>query len=394
MKKILIVMIQLRLGGAERSLINLLQEMDQENCQVDLLLIKKRGELLEQVPADVRVLETPFELKCIFSNKIQGIRGIPYWLCRLISVLFSKIYCFFSPSDETAIRWKLYRHLVPKYGEHYDYAISYLKGPCLYYVAEKVDADEKVAWFHNDFVKEGSDVKNTRPFLGSFHHIISVSDGCVETLKKVFPEYSDRISYMPNIVSPTVIRRNALEFVPKEYGEKPVVLSVGRLVHQKGFDIAIRAAKILKARNIPFQWFVLGEGTQRDSLEQQISQCDVRDCFILLGARNNPYPYIQNASVIVQPSRYEGKSMLLDEAKILARPIIATNYSTVRDQITNTQEGMIVEMNPASLADAVETMQSDQSHATTYSAYLAPHDYGNTYELARLYALLPGIRSV
>ena len=107
--------------------------------------------------------------------------------------------------------------------------------------------------------------------------------------------------------------------------------------------------------------------------KQLIKKFGVEENFILLGARENPYPDIANAKLFVQPSRYEGKSVVLDEAKILATPIVATAYPTVGDQLSNEQEGIIVEMNPNSIAEGIERLIEDTSLRDKIHEYTVQH---------------------
>ena len=103
----------------------------------------------------------------------------------------------------------------------------------------------------------------------------------------------------------------------------------------------------------------------------------VDDCVCFLGIRENPYPYIKDCNIFVQSSRYEGKSVVLDEAKILAKPIIATSYPTVRDQIMDGKEGVIVGMTSEKIADGIEELIKNKEKRVFLSNYLAAHEYGN-----------------
>src|SRR5690606_23534715 len=119
------------------------------------------------------------------------------------------------------------------------------------------------------------------------------------------------------------------------------------------FDLAIEAAKILKDRGVKFQWSIIGEGPERDRLQALITQYELDDYVYLPGLKDNPYPYIRQASLLVQPSRYEGKSLVIDEAKILAKPIILTNFTTAKDQIKHNVNGMIVDMTAEAIAEGI-----------------------------------------
>ena len=140
-KKLLFVMMHLHMGGAERSLVNLLSEINYNQYEVDLLLIKKEGDLIRQLPKEVNLIDTPYELKAVYCNSIDSIRGVKYFLMRGMSVAYSNIKNKIKRCDLTAIRWnQFYKGLIPQFEKKYDVAIAYLTGPSMYYVADKVNA--------------------------------------------------------------------------------------------------------------------------------------------------------------------------------------------------------------------------------------------------------------
>ena len=175
---------------------------------------------------------------------------------------------------------------------------------------------------------------------------------------------------------------------PREYRNESgvILLSIGRLTKLKGFNLAIEAAKLLKEKGIKFKWFILGDGELQSELEKQIEKLNVSDCVELLGVRNNPYPYIKNATIIVQTSMYEGKSMVLDEAKILNKPIVVTRYDTVSDQISD-DEGLIVDMNGDAIATGIEQMIQRREH---YIQFLSKNEYGNQKLINEYYKVFNG----
>ena len=137
------------------------------------------------------------------------------------------------------------------------------------------------------------------------------------------------------------------------------IVSVGRLEYLKGMDIAAKTALILKKNGCDFVWHIYGRGLMQEEISQYVKQNNLSDCFILEGQRSNPYPYMKKADIIVQPSRREGKSLVLDEAKILGKAIIVTNYPSVIDQITDRKTGIIVEITPEAIAEGLELLMTD-----------------------------------
>lgn len=391
MKKILFVIMHLKMGGAERSLVNLLNEIDYNNYSVDLLLIKKEGELISQLPQNVNLIETPYELHALFSNKIESVKGIRLFFVRIHSIIYSTVYGKIKRGDDCAVRWnQFYNKRIRGLDAEYDVAISYLAGPSMFYVANKVKAKKKIVFIHNDYQASGAVIGEytDRPYFEKFNLIPTISDKCNNSLDQTFPDMKEKFVVIPNITSTQLIKMRANQFHPEEYNEaQNVICSVGRLNEQKGFDLAIQAAASLKKSGVSFGWYIIGEGEERKKLQELIANNQLEDCFFLLGIRDNPYPYLKNADVVVQSSRYEGKSMVLDEAKILAKPIVATNYTTVRDQLSD-EEGLVVDMTPEGIAEGIQKMLTDSKMREGFVKYLQQRDYGNTDEMEKFYDAL------
>lgn len=390
-KKILFVMPGLYGGGAEKSLINLLNLLDYSNYEVDLLLFKHEGLFLGQVPKEVNVMPIPISLKYSFApldkEALKNIEAIKAGIIRIIGTAFSKL---FYKKREKQARWEyFYIFSIKKLKGQYDVALAYLQGESSYYVIDKVIAKKKYIWIHNDYDKlEGNDSFN-KIYFEKANGVISISDKCVEILKRTFPDLKNKFYMLPNLTSATFIRKLATESFPKEYVEGvPVLLSIGRLTRQKGFDFAIEVAAILKEKNILFKWFIIGTGELEKQLKTKINEKEVADHIILLGARENPYPYIKNCDILVQTSRWEGKSVVLDEAKILCKPIVVTNYPTVQDQIVDGKEGMIVSTNAEDIADGIQKMLEKEELRNGFSKYLEVHEYGNQDEIQKYIDLI------
>lgn len=210
-------------------------------------------------------------------------------------------------------------------------------------------------------------------------------------MKEEFPEFSDKIYYISNINSSEVIRKRAEEFVPVEFkaeSYEPIILSIGRLSPQKGFDIAVNAAHIMKNRGLHFTWFIIGDGPEEKNLKEAINEYGLNEYFKLLGKKENPYPYIKNCTIFAQTSRYEGKSMVLDEAKILCRPILTTAYPTASDQIEADKEGVIVNICAEDIAAGLEKMITDASFCHELSDYLGMREFGNSEEVRKYMQLI------
>ena len=392
-KKVLFVMPGLYSGGAEKSLVNLLNLLDYSKLDVDLLLFKKEGLFMNQVPSEVNILNIPISLKYSHSpldgDALKSFSAVKAGANRVIGTLFSRI-CY--GSNQKQMRWKIfYTRVIEKLEGHYDVAVAYLHGEASYYVIDKVCADKKILWVHNDYDKIDGEDAFYKAYFNKADYVVSISTRCVEILQKVFPDISGKFCMLPNLTSSSFVKKMSGEYIPKEYEtDIPVLLSIGRLSRQKGFDYAIDAAALLKKAGYRFKWYVLGIGELQEELETRIQEKEVDDCFKLLGNRENPYPYIKNCTIVVQSSRFEGKSVVLDEAKILAKPIVVTNYATVKDQITDGKEGLVVSMTPKGIADGIEKMLTDSALSQNIKEYLSAHEYGNQEEVQKYMELIEG----
>lgn len=383
MKKVLFVIMHLEMGGAEKSLVNLLNELSPDDIAVDLLLIKKQGVLMNQVPSWVNIIDTPYELKSLFGFNTDSAKGLALAAIRVFGTVWTKL--FTKRNRRIFLRWKnFYSGAIPSFEKKYDVAVSYLPDESMYYVAEKVSADRKVCWIHTDVVACGVYPEEYHHYFRYFDKIVTISNECVNSICALCSEAADKVLCLPNIVSGKYIRAKAEEeAVPQKSPEVFSITSVGRLEHVKGFDMAVEAAAILKEKQVPFRWQIVGDGSERENLEKLIAKNGLENHVILLGLKENPYPYVKNSDMVVQTSRFEGKSIVLDEAKILGIPILATNYATVKDQVSP-NEGWIVGMNPEEIAAGICRVIENPEEYRQVKKYLWEHEYGST-EMIKAY---------
>jgi len=395
MKKILFVMPTLNSGGAERSLVNLLNEFDYKNYEVDLLIYKRNGKFLDQVPKEVNILPPQYDLSVLYGNKENfSLKYFMLLFYRVFTTIISKIVCYKGKRrDWACYRWeKFYKKKIQNNRNTYDIAISFLECDTTYYVIDKVEALKKYAWIHNDYTSL-TNLKRTfdedEKYFKCYTKVISVSNECVKILQENFRNIdSSKFIYLPNINSNNLIVKKSKEFFPDEYCKDIfTILSIGRLSEQKGFDFAIRTAAIMKSKGINFKWFVIGVGELESKLKKMILKYELQDYFILLGFRSNPYPYIKNCNLFVQTSYHEGKSMVIDEAKILEKTIVLTNYSTAKDQIDNNINGYIMDFDEEKFSDKIiELIENYKRDKKQFIYEKNVHD--NVVELEKYYKLL------
>ena len=374
----------LQSGGVSKSIVNLLNVMDRTTYDVHLLLLDRVGDILSPyLPSDITV-----HVNREIENLHRGLRGVRALLFTghlllafgsLLRMLMSKI------SRAWAGRWLAY--LMPRFTDlTFDLIIDYGGQQQLYYMVDKLDGKKKITFFHNDYSKWPYNYAADRLYYPKVDQILSISQTCVDVLKAYFPDCKDKISVMQNISSPVLITKQANETVDLPIA--PLLLvSLGHIMRRKGTDFSIDAAKILQKKGVEFKWMLVGKVVEKD-LIRRIEQEGLADRFVVLGIRSNPYPYIKAADIYVHPARFEGKSIALDEAKILCKPIIVTNFSTVNDQFEDRVNASICEMNGDALADAIIELAANKELRQSYVAYLNAHIVDNSSEVEKLYAFI------
>ena len=396
MKKILISSFSMGIGGVERSLINMLENFDYDNYDLDLMLYKHEGEFLEFIPSKVNLL-----------NEIDGYNdfGVPIknliqkgkislasarLRAKFISTIIKKLNHIEDISYyQDQLSKKLSQPYLSNLDKEYDVAISYVWPHD--FIANKVKANKKIAWIHTDYSTIDIDRKYDLEIWNKFDYIISISEECTNSFLKVYPILKEKIIYMENITSPEFIKKMAEDKIEEEIINDNTyeLVTVARLSPPKGIDNAVRAMKVLKDRGLEnIKWYVIGYGPEEEKIKMLIDDLDLKEQFILLGKKTNPYPYIKHCDLYVQPSRYEGKAVTITEAQILQKPILVTNYPTAKSQITNNVDGMITELSINGIADGIEQMINNKELTERLIKNTGEKNYSNSYELEKLYNLL------
>lgn len=371
-KKILFTINSMNVGGVEKALISLLHDLDYSKFDVDLQLFKKEGLFLSDIPLEVNILEVPTNYQyfdCSYKKVIKTLN--PNLIFNRYKFKSSKSKAK-TPTEREQLAWKYVGKTIKPLSKFYDVAIGYLENTPIFFTVDKVRAGKKIGFIHNDYKNIKSNPALDMPYFEKLDNICSVSDHCVEILKSTFPLLKGKIKLIPNVFSEHLILKNSEESVTEVQINVNLfnIVSIGRLAEQKGFDLAIQVAGILKEKHFSFNWFILGEGPLREELENKIKDSNVEDCLFLLGNQPNPYKFMKFADLIVQTSIFEGKSIAIDEAKLLNKIILVTSYPTAKDQIMNNIDGFISNFSPDEIADRIISLAKDDFLTENIVKYL------------------------
>lgn len=392
-KKVLFIIGTLQSGGVSKSMVSLLNAWDKEKYDTSLLLCCKEGDVFSKyLPEDVNVIYNP-----IIEHVMGGFSSAK-WLFLHGHILLSigVLFRLFLSRVSKSLSGQLIAKMMPIVSnEHYDLIVDYGGQQLLYYMVNKLRATRKITFFHNDYSKWPYYYKADKKYYPKVDNIFSISKTCTDALKKYFPDCADKVSIMENISSPNVIYSQATDFT-NELSEmlqgyknegNTILCTVAHFCRRKGGDFTIESAEMLKKQHIKFKWLFVGKVLEED-LCYLIKEKGLEENMIFVGVQSNPYPYMYLSDIYVQPSRYEGKSISLDEAKILCKPIVVTNFSTVGDQFVNRKNGTICEMNGEAVANAIIELVNDSSLRESYQKYLETHIVDNSSEVNKLYKYL------
>ncbi|WP_298139046.1 glycosyltransferase [Flavobacterium sp.] len=391
-KDILFVMNKLSCGGAEKSLVSLLHLIDYSKYNVDLYLFKHEGFLMKQLPKEVNLLPQPKEFQYFdMPFKQMALECLSSFNFKILWARFRMSLMLKSekiPAVKEQKAWEFIGPCLKKVTKKYDATIGYLEKIPNYFCVDHVNADIKIGFVNNDYKLLMLDEAIDIPYFEKLDYIVTVSEACEDILVDCFPQFKHKIRMMYNILTEKTINGLAEESI-SDFDESNInLVSLGRLNYQKAFDGAIEACAILVKRNPKIKWYVLGDGEDRQKLEKLIAQHHLQNNFILLGIKENPYPYIKKATLYVQPSRFEGKSLAIDEAKIICKPILVTNFPSAKDQITDGVNGRIVGMEPIDIANGIEALVNDSKMMNLFVENLQKEETGTESEMSKLYDLI------
>jgi glycosyltransferase involved in cell wall biosynthesis len=336
-QKILFVTEDLGRHGVSASLTNLLHELEQKNHQIDLLVFSSCDETYRaQIPASVRILPTEKILDA-FYQRIGKSLLLLLRQGNFIPLLYRLRLLLPSHKESYLQRKQKYFQAIIKkckmLPQKYDVAIGFQDYFPAVFITEKVKAAHYITWNHNTYEFMGFEDVLYRQMLDKTDRAATISVVTKKSLlAKMGPSYTKKVFIVPNCIQQEKILQKAKEELDYPFfrDTRRKLLSIGRLTEQKGFDFALVVAEQLKQGRSDFCWYIIGEGPCRGQLETLIKKKHLEEQVQLLGFQKNPYPFLRCCDIYVQPSRFEGYGIAVDEARALAKPLIATDQVAYR----------------------------------------------------------------
>lgn len=394
-QSLLIVSHALEIGGAERSLIGLLDALDPERWDIDLFLLRHQGELIADIPEYVNLLpEVPAYTVLARPMKDTLREGhVLLTAARLAGRIAAGRYAKKHGHTESGVALE-YSHkftcpLMPRIqpGTEYDLAISFLTPH--YFVAKKVQAKQKIAWIHTDYSRVQVNIPSETAMWSAYDHIASISDAVTESFLKLFPGLKNKVVLIENILPVRYVKKQAKAFSvePEMPADGIRLLSIGRFCYQKNFENVPDICARLLEKGLRVYWYLIGFGPDEGLIRERIAASHMEEHVIVLGKKENPYPYINACDLYVQPSRYEGKAVTVREAQMLGKPVVITRYATSSSQLEDGVDGVVVPMDNEGCAEGIAVLLRNPEEMARLSDCCQQRDYTNAAEIGKLYAL-------
>ena len=397
-KNILILMPSMFIGGAERSLIGLLDSIDYTKYNIDLFLNRHEGEFLNLITEKVNLLPQ-IDAYTNFDRPIKDVlfsKNFKYGIARLKAksdmrknVKLGNKHNVWSSLQFISNRLT---PLLPNIDKEYDLAINFLGIADV--LGQKVKAKKKLAWIHTDYTKLVPNKELDMDTYSKVDYVVTVSNDCENQFLSVYPMLKDKSLVVENILSEKFIKEQANEKITDDKfdinNDQIKLVSIGRFTDAKNFDNVPQICKHILEKGIDVKWYIIGFGGDETLIKQKIKEFDMEQYVIMLGKKENPYPYIKPCDIYAQPSRYEGKAVAVREAQVLNKPVVITNFTTSKSQLTDGFDGVIVPMDNEGCADGICNLIKDKELQQRLIENTKITDYTNKQELEKIYALLEG----
>ena len=358
-KKVLFMLNDMNVGGTEKAFLNLVDTMSPEEYEVTLLLLRRWGGFLDDVPSWVKIetidgydrlkreiMDPPLPIVKDYLKKGKLWRGFG----------IAWTHLWFKLTGDRAPYYRFVLRGTQKKRESFDVAVAFA-GPTdviSVYLQEHIEAPVKVQWIHFDIRKFQFNAETARKLYQKFQHVFVVSEEARQALVHVLPEIEGITRTVPNVISARLCRQQAEQgegFTDGYTGTR--ILTLGRLSQEKGQDIIPEVAAELAQKGLDFRWYLVGDGKLRSTIEEKAAALGVSDRVVLLGTKTNPYPYLRDADLYVQTSVHEGFCITLGEAKAFDLPIVSTNCAGAKEQLDGLTNTRIVERNKEKILQAV-----------------------------------------
>lgn len=386
-KNILIVTRQMVAGGIEKSIINMLKMIPMDQYNIHLHVMHKGGEFETEIPNGVIV-------KCIYGGYKTTVEKICIHLYNLqLKEAFNTIvYSLLRKFTKSEFKKQAFElKLVEKDMNEYDIAIADhvpASFPVMY-ISNNINAKKKVAWLHSDVSLYKNQIDLYQKDYEKYDYIFSVSEENIHKFNSFYPHLANKTNTFYNLIVQKELELQALDgrtFNDNYNGIR--ILTIGRLCEQKGQMIIPSVAKKLIENGYRFKWYCIGDGELRNNINSNIIELNVSEHVILLGSISNPYRYLKECDIYIQPSKHECYCTTVTEAKCFNKPIVLCDFNASHEQIENYKTGLITKYDDYELYKSIKYIIENEEVRKLFSKNLSKENNNTQNELQKLYSMI------
>lgn len=354
MKKVLILVNGLYIGGFSKSLINLLYCINENPTDIQfsiLNLSNENNELEQDIPTNIEIFHLPQQVYKVSSlNKIRQLRKkIKYvtkeylYRCFKRELIPQKDVLEYAQAKQSILSDSIQCDF-SNYS-CFDVVVSWEENYCNYILANHFCNTKRIGYIHPNYIEAGLSKHIDKHYLKRLDRIVAISNKCSEALKQSFPTLVAKVRYIPNTLNSGYYKSLAEKYnADWKCNALIKMVTVSRVDDvSKAVYRMVRICERLKKNIGSFVWYFIGDGPDYAQLKRKIKEIHLGNHLICLGAMTNPYPYMKTADIYVQQSYYEGRPVSVDEAMLLGTPALITNYSSAHEQVDDSVDGWIVE---------------------------------------------------
>jgi len=329
----------MEMGGVEKVMLSLLHNLNPEKFEMTVLLNLNQGELRNEFPANVRKVYLADGKEDFSKNK----------LIQKFQLLLRKRKLEKLKKNPEIIDKEILK-------DNYDIEIAMTYNDFEPVLQSSNKNSKKIGWFHSeiDLPKLQPLVPKILEHFPQFDYMVYCSEKIKAIMHKEYPGLSyPKEEVIINAIPIEEINRKAEEKIP-DFGQKPVFVSVGRLHTRKGFHKLMDAHHQLIKEGFQHSILIIGDGEELSNLLNQQKKLGVEETFTFAGNKMNPYPYIKNADFFILPSESEAWPLVIAEALILKKPIIATKVGDIEMMIDDQKTGYLIDYNTEEIYAAMK----------------------------------------
>lgn len=345
-QKILFCIENVRQGGISKALESILAFIEEDNLDIRIFCINQKDGPYSEVFKKYFYRKQGWLMYALsaYYTEHKGVKKAWLIFVKAISKILKRLFKVDLLSQTLSHEAKR----ISK--ENFDVVIAFSEGIITHF-CPLINTQKRIAWIHLDYKRYLSYTNNIdeKEIYSKYDSIVIPSKHCSNSFTQVFPQLQDKIVVIPNFVNSKRIKE--LSLAEENFDERFAcddvfkIVSVGRICYEKRFFEIPSIAKVLKERNLKFKWYIIGSGSEKESsyLIKQIQQHGVEENVILLGAKDNPYPYIRHSQLLAVTSLTETFCYAIAEAKVLGVPVITTNFGTAYE-VVDEKTGIICDL--------------------------------------------------